>query len=62
MTECWSNDCPCGASFETEADFAKHFIVPDERLLNLGWCPVQDRTPLRTAARYAPTAIAVSLP
>ena len=34
--------CRCGAYFATEADFAKHFIVPDTRYLNLGWCPILD--------------------
>jgi hypothetical protein len=30
----------CGTVLETEADFAKHFLIPDERYLNLGDCPV----------------------
>jgi hypothetical protein len=29
----------CGALLQTEADFAKHFLIPDERFLNLGYCP-----------------------
>jgi hypothetical protein len=29
----------CGTEFETEADFAKHYLIPDERYLNLGECP-----------------------
>jgi predicted nucleotidyltransferase len=29
----------CGLYLETEADFAKHYLVPDERLYNLGNCP-----------------------
>lgn len=29
----------CGVKFETELDFMKHYLVPDERLLNLGHCP-----------------------
>lgn len=29
----------CGRELETEADFAEHFLIPDERYLNLGWCP-----------------------
>jgi hypothetical protein len=33
----------CGAVLETEADFAKHFLIPDERYLNLGYCPVKDK-------------------
>jgi hypothetical protein len=42
-TPCGANACSCGATFKTEADFAKHFILPDERFLNLGWCPITDR-------------------
>lgn len=29
----------CGEILETEWDFAKHFVIPDERYLNLGDCP-----------------------
>jgi len=29
----------CGAALATEADFAKHFVVTDLRLLNIGHCP-----------------------
>lgn len=29
----------CGVEFETEADFAKHYLVPDERYTNIGRCP-----------------------
>lgn len=29
----------CGAEHKTEADFARHYVIPDERLLNLGECP-----------------------
>lgn len=29
----------CGVNLHTEADFAKHFIVPDPRYLNWGRCP-----------------------
>lgn len=37
------NGCSrCGASFATEADFARHYIVPDARYLNLGYCPTRD--------------------
>lgn len=39
-------DTPCGLTcggcnklFETEYDFAAHFLIPDERFLNLGDCP-----------------------
>jgi hypothetical protein len=31
----------CGAALETEADFARHYLVPDERFLNLGYCPIR---------------------
>jgi len=32
--------CPnCGEVLVTEADFARHFTVPDPRYLNLGDCP-----------------------
>jgi hypothetical protein len=30
----------CGEKLATEADFAKHFIIPDLRYFNLGYCPV----------------------
>lgn len=33
--------CDCGFHIVTEADFAKHFVIPDERYLNLGNCPVK---------------------
>lgn len=29
----------CGVELATEADFVKHFVVRDERYLNLGECP-----------------------
>lgn len=29
----------CNEMLETEADFAKHFIVPNRAYLNLGECP-----------------------
>jgi hypothetical protein len=29
----------CGEMLHTEADFARHFIVPDVRYVNLGFCP-----------------------
>jgi len=29
----------CKVKFDTEADFAKHYLVPDERYTNLGRCP-----------------------
>lgn len=31
----------CGHYMETEADFAKHYIVRDPRYLNLGECPTK---------------------
>lgn len=33
----------CGKHLATEWDFASHFLIPDERFLNLGGCPVVDR-------------------
>ena len=29
----------CGVQLNSEAEFAKHFRIPDERYLNLGECP-----------------------
>lgn len=29
----------CDKLHETEADFARHYLIPDERYLNLGYCP-----------------------
>jgi hypothetical protein len=29
----------CREVLATEKDFAKHFLIPDERFLNLGNCP-----------------------
>lgn len=29
----------CNTELPTEADFAKHFTISDERFLNLGECP-----------------------
>ncbi len=34
--------CDCGEQFTSEGDFAQHFIIPDERFLNLGECPIKD--------------------
>ena len=31
----------CHEVLKTEKDFAQHFLVPDERFLNLGNCPNQ---------------------
>lgn len=33
----------CGTPLETEADFAQHFHIPDERYINLGYCPHTER-------------------
>ena len=33
----------CGEMLATEADFAKHFFVPDPIYKNNGWCPVKER-------------------
>lgn len=33
----------CDELLKTEADFAKHFLIPDERYLNLGDCPNNPR-------------------
>lgn len=42
----WAENTPfvtkcsgCGVMLETEADFAKHFVISDVRLFNLGTCP-----------------------
>ena len=35
--------CACGHFMATEADFAKHFVIPDQRYLNLGNCPILDK-------------------
>jgi hypothetical protein len=29
----------CQTELRTEADFEKHFLVPDEKFRNLGYCP-----------------------
>jgi hypothetical protein len=41
-TNCGLNCSGCGQHHETEADFAKHYLIPDERYLNLGYCPNKD--------------------
>jgi hypothetical protein len=33
----------CGEILETEMHFAAHYEVPDQRYLNLGYCPKKDR-------------------
>lgn len=39
-TPCGLKCAGCQTVLKTEADFAKHFVIPDERYLNLGDCPV----------------------
>lgn len=39
-TPCGLTCTGCDTFLETEADFAKHFHVPDRRFKNLGNCPV----------------------
>jgi hypothetical protein len=43
----------CGEPLPTEADFAKHFTVPDFRYPNLGYCP---KFPRDGAFRRRPAA------
>ena len=31
----------CGVVLATERDFDEHFLVPDERFINLGKCPTK---------------------
>ncbi|QOI67635.1 hypothetical protein SEA_BEUFFERT_268 [Streptomyces phage Beuffert] len=33
----------CGEQFVTNADFARHFKIPNETYLNTGYCPVNPR-------------------
>lgn len=33
----------CDEQFRTNADFARHFKIPNERLLNTGYCPNNPR-------------------
>jgi hypothetical protein len=33
----------CRKELPTEGDFARHFVIPDPRLLNTGWCPNRPR-------------------
>lgn len=41
------NECGCGVTFETEADFAEHFVISKYNLrmrhLNLGECPFSEK-------------------
>lgn len=39
LTELGSPCSGCGVFLATEADFARHFVIPDEHYLNLGVCP-----------------------
>lgn len=32
----------CGELLVTEANFAKHFFVPDPRYKNIGYCPIKE--------------------
>lgn len=45
-TPCQLKCAKCGKYLKTEADFAAHFIVTDERYLNLGECPVKLGLPI----------------
>jgi hypothetical protein len=38
-TPCGLTCSGCGTLLPTEADFAQHFTIKDERFLNLGECP-----------------------
>jgi hypothetical protein len=33
----------CGEQFRVNADFARHFKIPNEQLLNTGYCPNNPR-------------------
>jgi hypothetical protein len=41
-TDCGLTCSGCGERLETEWDFASHFVIPDERYVNLGGCPTRD--------------------
>lgn len=43
VTACGIRCSGCNTMLYTEKDFAAHFVVRDERLLNLGYCPVADK-------------------
>jgi hypothetical protein len=47
----------CGTVLANEAEFAAHFVVPDERYMNLGNCPMkQGRDTVATVrTMYEPT-------
>ena len=38
QTPCELNCSSCGKYLATQADFADHFLIPDERYWNLGNC------------------------
>lgn len=42
-TNCGLKCSGCGQWLASEREFAEHFVIPDERYLNLGDCPVVDR-------------------
>jgi hypothetical protein len=42
-TPCPHSCTGCGEDFKTEADFFKHYLITDERYLNLGYCPIKDK-------------------
>lgn len=42
-TNCGLKCSGCGVVLATEQEFAEHFVIPDERYLNLGNCPWVDR-------------------
>lgn len=46
--DCEINCSGCGAYFEKEADFADHFVIPDEQYLNLGHCPWNPQVTITT--------------
>ncbi len=45
----------CGAVHETEWDFASHYVVSDERYLNLGDCPDDPRNSNRVTVDWVVT-------
>jgi hypothetical protein len=34
----------CGADVHTERLFSEHYVIPDWRYYNLGYCPIKGRT------------------
>lgn len=38
-TKCDRRCSGCGVYLTTEEDFARHYVIPNERFLNLGECP-----------------------